>query len=493
MVELARLYNQGSSLKRAVARVVARPDEVTELLAYYMKANERPNLKQVSKQLIKGLKVALNKFDEYQLAKWNRDGAVTLRDALRLIRPIPKNEAQAEIFQKVCTNSLDVPYTWESEFASMGRILNVEILEYLYSTFTNLPEFNSLNKLLGAIVDHPEYDNIVKIVEKARSQAKKATWEQLIDSGKMGYQATLMNLRNFLKYDVSTECIQKVADRLADPTAVRNSKMFPFRFLSAYRVLVEPTAGSAPSRGFGRMFNVEYGEYNQAKVAIIVDALERAIVQSIDNITLFEGSRVMIACDVSSSMMVPLSTKSTITNYDIGLVMGMLLKKKYGDNAMIGIFGDSFKVKTDLGDEVLAGINRLYGIEGEVGYSTNGFKVLEHLLTHNIEVDKVVMFTDCQMYSTEASRVMSGWNAADSRIPAMWAEYKNLHPNAKLYLFDMGGYGNTPITLRDNDVALIAGFSPEIFNVLKNLEDGKDALENINSISLDEATRTVEL
>lgn len=492
MVELARLYNQGGSLKKAVGRVVARPDEITELLSYYMKANARTNLKQVSKQLIKGLKVAFNKFDEYQLAKWNRKGAVTLRDALRLVRPVPKDDAQGEIFQRVCTNTLEVPYTWESEFASMGRELNRQLLGHLYAEF-NLGDFSeepftSLTKLLTALseAEHPEYDTIVKIVESARKQAKKATWERLIDSGKMGYQATLMNLRNFLQYDVSMEHIQKVADRLADPTAVRNSKMFPFRFLSAYRVLVQPSSARG-MRGFTFAADMEYGDFNQDKVDIIVGALERAVVQSIDNVTLFDGSRSLIACDVSGSMMNQLSPKSTITNYDVGLVLGMLLKKKFGDNAHIGIFGDSFKVKNIEGD-VLAGVNQLYGIEGEVGYSTNGYKVLQHLLDTNLEVDKVVMFTDCQMYSTTPPERTSGWHsfhgARDSRIPELWTEYKGRYPNAKLYLFDMSGYGTTPISIKDNDVALIAGFSPEIFNVLKNLEDGRDALENINSIEL---------
>ena len=479
VVELARLYNRGSALKKAVARVVARPDEIVELIAYYMKANDRTNFKRLSKQLSKGLKIAFNKFNEYQFAKWNRDGQVKLSDALRMVRPVPKSEDQGEIFQKICTNTLAVPYTWESEFANLGRELNKEILKYLYEETglinLDLPEFTSLNKLLTTLseISHPEYDTVAKIVESARLQAKKGLWEQLIDSDKMGYQATLMNVRNFLKYDVSMGHIQKVADKLADNAV--NSKMFPFRFLSAYRALK-----GVSSRRYNVTMEEDTSSFNLAKVDVIVDGLERAVAQSIDNVDLFDGSRVCIACDVSGSMMSPISAKSTITNYDIGLVMGLLLKRKYDDNAIVGIFGATWKVK-DLGQNVLAGVNELYNNEGEVGYSTNGYKVLEYLLQNDVEVDKVMMFTDCQNSTL-------GWNISnrsrDSKIPTLWVEYKRRFPNAKLYLFDLSGHGDTPIRLEEGDVSLIAGFSPEIFNVLKNIEEGKSALENINMIEL---------
>jgi hypothetical protein len=41
-------------------------------------------------QMRKGLARAFGKFDEYQLAKYDRDGVVKLRDVLRLARPKPK-------------------------------------------------------------------------------------------------------------------------------------------------------------------------------------------------------------------------------------------------------------------------------------------------------------------------------------------------------------------------------------------------------------------
>ena len=65
--------------------MVARADEITELLAYYQMANERfkaKKLNKLSRQIQKGLAMAFNKFDEYQFAKYNRKASITLKDAL---------------------------------------------------------------------------------------------------------------------------------------------------------------------------------------------------------------------------------------------------------------------------------------------------------------------------------------------------------------------------------------------------------------------------
>lgn len=55
-------------------------------------------------------------------------------------------------------------------------------------------------------------------------------WEQLIDHKKLPYMATLRNLRNLLKANISPEHHEKVIRYLTSPRAVIGSKQFPFRF-----------------------------------------------------------------------------------------------------------------------------------------------------------------------------------------------------------------------------------------------------------------------
>ncbi len=492
LAELSRLYSHTEVLKKAVAQVISRPDEITELMAYYAKANDRTDMKKISWQLRKGIKQAFNKFDEYQFAKWNRKGMVTLKDALKLLRPVPKDNDQGDIFGKVCADDLDVPYTWESEFCQLGREVNQGIINFLKESLPEMKEIqelNSLNKIMLVIKDVTGqdskgiklYDKLCIKVNDVKQGAKKAKWEELIDSKRMPYQATLMNLRNFLQYDVSVPHINKVAWFLSNPESVQKSKMFPFRYLSAYRALKGNKVEMHNARYGGYIREIgrnplDVSGFDQKKVDILLDALEKAAKESISNIPMFaDDQRVLIACDVSSSMWAPVSKKSAITNYDIGLFMGLLLKKKYSQST-IGIFGDDWKVKDLEGYGCLEGVDKLYGIEGEVGYSTHGHKVIDWINNNGNVYDRVMFFTDGQMYQD---------NRELNTIPAMWAKYKeHINPDAKLYLFDLAGYRNQPIAINENDTYIIGGWSTEIFNVLKNIEDGKMALDAINSIEL---------
>jgi hypothetical protein len=90
-------------------------------------------------------------------------------------------------------------------------------------------------------------------------------------------------------------------------------------------------------------------------------------------------------------------------------------------------------------------------------------------------MDKILMFTDCQLWATNFGQVS---------IEKSWKVYKKIAPNAKLYLFDLAGYGNTPIKHQTNDVCLIAGWSDKVFEVLNSIENGESVVEKINEIVL---------
>ncbi|MDD5787188.1 MAG: TROVE domain-containing protein, partial [Bacteroidales bacterium] len=289
---------------------------------------------------------------------------------------------------------------------------------------------------------------------EARQDAFKAKWEELIGSGKLGYMALLRNLRNMLDANVDADYVKAVSERLGNPREVVRSKQFPFRYLSAYREL----------RG-----------NNNGHVSLVMDALEDAVLASAQNITGFDvHTRVLLACDVSGSMYSPVSPRSTVKNYDIGLMLAMLLQNRC-ENVITGIFGDIWKVVNLPSKGVLSNIEQLYRREGEVGYSTNGYKVVEYLRTNNIKMDKVMMFTDCQM-----------WNSCEDgqTMQSEWLKYKEFAPQAKLYLFDLQGYGMSPLKLLDNDVALVAGWSDKVFDMLQAIDEGKSVVEQIRNIDM---------
>ena len=173
--ELLRNHS-GRKVGDLVARVIQRPDELGELLALYWKDKKDAPL---SAQLKIGLARALKKFNEYQLAKWNKDGAVKLRDVLFLSHARPKDEAQKALFDKLTNNTLETPDTWEVQLSGGAN--------------------------------------------------KAETFTRLIQENKLGALALLRNLRGMIEAGVNEDVIR---DGLAKMKAER---VLPFRFITAAR------------------------------------------------------------------------------------------------------------------------------------------------------------------------------------------------------------------------------------------------------------------
>jgi hypothetical protein len=208
---------------------------------------------------------------------------------------------------------------------------------------------------------------------------------------------------------------------------------------------------------------------------MVLEALEEAVMLSAQNIKGFdENTSVVIACDVSGSMQQPISPKSKVLLYDIGLMLGMLMQSRC-KNVVSGMFGDRWKVINMSKRNVLANVQEFYRREGEVGYSTNGYLVIEDLIQRKEIVDKVMLFTDVQMWNS---------NQTKDTFENSWNRYKQIAPKAKLYLFDLAGYGQVPLDIKRNDVYLIAGWSDKLFDVLDAIDNGENALARIKEITL---------
>lgn len=416
-VELAKVWSGDDLVYRLTKRVIQRADEITELLAYYQLANGRTGQKKLgrlSKQLQKGIAAAFHKFDEYQFAKYNRKTEVSLKDALFLTHPKALNENEQILFNKIVSDELEVPYTWEVELSRLGQ-----------QTFKD---------------------------ERRKKAAFRNKWQELIDSGRLGYMALLRNLRNILQAGVKTDYLKIVAKRLSNADEVRRSRQLPFRFLSAY---------------------LELEATPHVHASYFLRPLEKAALVSIENLKGFGlDTKICLAADVSGSMFGPISPRSKIQAYDIGLLLSMLMRAR-SKAVMTGIFGDRWETFQFPTSSVLSNVARLKRIEGRVGYATNGHKVIDFLIKKDIVMDKVMMFTDLQMWSN---------HGVGNSLKKSWKAYKNLAPGARLYLFDLRGYGQSPISIERDDVALIAGWSDKVFEVLDAIEQGKNAIDLIAQI-----------
>lgn len=424
LVELAKCHSGDDLVSRAVGKTVLRADEISELLACYQWRNPSQGIKKLgklSRQIQNGLKEAFNRFDEYQFAKYNRnDAEIKMKDALFLVHPKAKDAEQQALFDKIVAGTLETPYTWETQLSALGQ-----------------QHFES---------------------EEAKKAAVKSLWEELMDSGKLGYMALLRNLRNILQAEVSTEHIGKLCARISDPEQVAKSKQLPFRFLSAYREIVKDKSAYT------------------GKILMALEAAAKVSVVSLEGFDI--NTNVLVAADVSGSMQRPVAPKSSVQNYDIAILLSMLLMSKC-EAVVSGMFGDTWKVVNLPQESVLANTIEMHRREGEVGYSTNGYKVIDWLIDNKVKMDKVMIFTDCQMWDSHR-----GYYRSDKEIKDSWHKYKEMYPQAKLYLFDLVGYGTSPLDLAEQDVYLIAGWSEKIFDVLNAVDNGADALSEIRKVVL---------
>ncbi|QOZ77552.1 TROVE domain-containing protein [Bradyrhizobium sp. CCBAU 53351] len=181
--EMARSEKHRALVADTLAQVIQRPDEMTELLAIYwadaLGPMQQRKRQPVSAQVKKGLARALTKFDAYQLAKWDRDGAVRIRDVLFLVHAKPKDAEQAKVWKQLVDGELASPDTWE--------------------------------------------------VSLSAGKSKRETFERLIDERKLGGLALLRNLRLMQTAQVPRETIAGAIE------AMRTDRILPYRFITAAR------------------------------------------------------------------------------------------------------------------------------------------------------------------------------------------------------------------------------------------------------------------
>lgn len=184
---LTILSERKAAPKELIADLITRIDDLTELLSLYWLKGKKP----IPAQMKKGLALAFAKFDEYQLAKYNRAKAVKLRDVIRLAHPKPKDEAQKDLWKRLIAGELKTPYTWETELSA--------------------------------------------------GKEKKEVFTALLSENKLGALAFLRNLRNMLEAGVDIGLMRSALAKS------KKDRILPYQFIAAakYAPALEPDIESS--------------------------------------------------------------------------------------------------------------------------------------------------------------------------------------------------------------------------------------------------------
>jgi hypothetical protein len=253
-------------VKNLLPKILNRPDQMAELISMYWKSGR----KKLPKSLEKGLALTFPKFDEYQLAKYNRDKDVMLRDVLFLSHARPINPEQSRLWKKLIGHFCSKCWL---------KIHDFKRHELGYC---------KCEKPIEAKLETP----FTWEVELASGKDKKKAWTELLHAGKLPPNAVLKNLRNMTDVGVDNKLIVSTLEQM------KLDKVLPFEILLANKY--------APG-------------YR--------DALQACLIRLISSFDKLKGNTLVLD-DVSGSMyMHKIARRSDMTRADAGTALAILLKE----------------------------------------------------------------------------------------------------------------------------------------------------------------------
>lgn len=344
---------EGPANRQVVSRVLQRPDEPGELLAYWTSTYGR----NVPKPVKRGLADAVQRlYHGKALLKYDTASrGYRFGDVLNLVHaaPHPDKPWQGDLFRY----ALDRRHNPDTALPPASNAVLTAHRE-----LTAIPV-----EQRRAVVTAPggaERLAAAGMTWEAlagwlQGPMDRAAWEAVIPS--MGTMALVRNLRNFDEAGVSDEVAAQVAARISDPVEVARSRQFPFRYLAAHR--------HAPSLRWSY-------------------PLEQALGHSLANVPALPG-RTLVLVDRSGSMFYSrLSDRSELTRADAAAVFGTALALRAADADLVEFGTGSNKVGFRKGESVLKVLGRF----GDLGGTDTTGAVRRHCSGH----DRVLIVTDEQ-------------------------------------------------------------------------------------------------
>lgn len=266
--------NDTKFVSSTLARIIQRPDELSEFIAIYWKEKKQP----LSKQVKLGLSKAFQKFNEYSLAKYNRKKDIMLRDVLFLSHAKPIDvEPDWHKWDKANRKNyaVDAAAGKADEFLAVVRPEGFAPSELLFG------------KLVYGQLETPDTWE----VELSAGKDKAETFGRLMATNKLGDMAFLRNLRNMTEAGVPESVIVAYGDKR------KWGRVLPFRFIAAARVVPQ-----------------------------FEPHLERWMFKCLEGTNLLSG-KTLLLIDTSGSMDAKLSAKSDLKRTDAAGALAMMLRE----------------------------------------------------------------------------------------------------------------------------------------------------------------------
>lgn len=276
--------------------------------------------------------------------------------------------------------------------------------------------------------------------EKEKNTAKREVWWFLIKEKKLGYFALLRNLRNIM--DTNDRALVEAAiETLTDKAQIHKSLVMPFRYLTAQKELEK-----ANSNPLSRL---------------LLEGVNNALDTALENVPKFNG-QTLIALDCSGSMG---STADPSSPASIGSLFAAVIAKV--NNADMVLFDDAARPHNIILSDSIYSITK--AIQQGMTYGGTDFNTV--FSTAKRKYDRIIILSDMQAWV--------GHNAPLDSFKRYCTKYK---ANPNIYCFDLSGYGT--IQFPQEHVFALAGFSEKTMDVLKVLEQDKEAfIKQIDAVT----------
>jgi len=449
--ELAPRLAGKTYASRFYQKIAQRPDDMSEILAYYFSKGNR----KIANSIKRGFKSKLESMDPYLIDKYKMTKKeISLIDLVNLMHP-KGTQSNAEAYK---------------------RLMSGQDLDGLYSTKILEKEMSKAGKIAkdtGVDVKETKKEAITSVVENVKG---------------MPMMNLVRNLRNILL--LAPDKVDDAVAQLTTRGKVLNSKLLPFRFVSAYTE-IEAVGTKSYNKSEIQFESDVLPDMSEIKDKIL-RGLETALEYSVENIPSLTGNTAVLI-DHSGSVRgdnygaSKVSAFSKTTSAMIGNLFGSMLAYSQRD-VYVGLFGDRLiPVPMDRTRGLLEHNSNSFKLGGSCGGGTeNGLYIfLNDVVKNKTKVDNLVIFSDMVI----GSGGKGGWDGSSraglGSFQELFKKFRVVNPQCNTISVDMRQTSGKSVFDRSLNILQIAGWSDKIFNLIDSNCKGYDALiKEIESIEI---------
>ncbi|ELR16276.1 TROVE domain containing protein [Acanthamoeba castellanii str. Neff] len=547
MAVAANLKPCHAFFERYFSSCVRLPSDLLDVVNLYLDLPNRylPDSRSLPAALRTAVQHKFLEFDDYQLAKYNKENAHKKKAKLAKAKAKADATAAARTPDAVSTATSATPKKGgrppqESPSAKPQKLTLKQLIRKVHvaepanavcallgKKYPESPEAFAKMGLAG------EFDTTlagkrmklpVPVTWETQLSAlgnQHSTWQMLIDEKKLPFMAMLRNLRNLIVTGISPEHHEQILARLTDERSVTGSRQLPWRFLSAhqaididleklmndmldhdgskYKVVQVPVKGKkgrqmAANRTIRKRVIIPVHMPDLPLIRRYQEAIDTAIrLATLHNLPPVEG-RTVIFCDVSGSMRQPCrSCKGGLGTgiqqaFEIAILLGLMLQSCC-DEVDFRIFsspprnGSKCHLSVPLVENtILKNVKRVTKQSEELGGGTDfPFDYLEDLIARKEKIDNFIILSD-MMIAPGRGEMAQG----KTTVSAVLDKYRReVNPDLLFVSVDLCGSGSALVEVSEgkhpNDM-LISGFSDGILKFIAQRGATNKQLEYVESI-----------